>query len=372
MHMDNAGIYALLEKWVNMDSGSRDKAEVDAFSRVVEAEFRRIGMQTERIPRESVGDLLECRFGDGPNRILLLGHLDTVFPKGTAGIRPFHRQGDQFFGPGVLDMKGGIVTILFALENILPTLPGKFGIDVLLNSDEEIGSPFSRDRIIEKAGESILCLSFESAKPGTLTTERKGILNFTITVRGVSAHSGVNFSMGSSAIEEMAHKIGRVCDLTDLSRDITVNVGIIKGGGKVNIVPDFAQAECEARYFHPEDRDTILSRLHTIAGECRVKGTDTHIEIGTERPPMAMNDGIRRLFRIARSQSLYLGRELRERQTGGGGDVSFAASTGVPVLDGLGPEGENSHTDREFVHVESLPYKIELVTHLLEECIGGA
>lgn len=370
--MDNTRIYSLLENWVNMDSGSRDKMEVDAFSRAVEAEFRKIGMRTERIHRESVGDLLECRYGDGPRRILLLGHMDTVFPKGTADIQPFRRQKDRFFGPGVLDMKGGIVTILFALENILPILPKEFGIDVLLNSDEEIGSPYSRDRIVEEARKSAMCLSFESAKPGTLTTERKGILNFNLTVRGVSAHSGVNFSKGSSAIEEIAYKVCRLCDLMDSSREITVNVGKIEGGGKVNIVPDFARAECEARYFHTDDRNMILSCLRSIAEECQVKGTNARVEIGTERPPMAMSDGIRRLFGIARSQSLRLGRELQERKTGGGGDISFAASAGIPVLDGLGPEGENSHTDREFVRIESLPYKIELVTHLLEECIGGA
>lgn len=369
--MDIQEIEAVLKEFVNTDSGTDSKYDVDRFSRLVEAEFLKTDMTVDRVKREHVGDILVCHAGCSDKKILLLGHMDTVFPGGTTEVRPFSRRGDMYIGPGVEDMKGGIVVMLFAVRNVLPELPEEMSLEIILNTDEETGSVYSKDLITKKAKNAIACLSFEGAKPGTLTTERKGIINFNLSVKGVSAHSGTNYEKGRNAIVEMAHKISSLSGITDIENDITFNVGKIQGGSKKNIVPDFVRAECEVRYFKPESRDAIMEKLKHITCKSIIEGTATELEIKNERPPMVMNNEVRKLFQMAQKESIAIGRDIKERKTGGGGDVSFAAMTGIPAIDGLGPEGENSHTDHEYVLINSIPYKIELVSRILRNIFNG-
>lgn len=364
-------VFGLLEEFVNMDSCSTDKADTDRFADRVELEFKKIGMSTKRVRSQYTGDFLQCTAGSGSKKILMLGHMDTVFPSGTAKKRPFSRDGNMLYGPGVLDMKGGILVILYAVKKVMENLPEDVQLMVFLNSDEETGSKYSRDEILKRAGGAIACLSFESAKTGTLTTERKGIISFNLDVKGISAHSGVNYEKGRSAIHEIAHKICSLYSLSDENREITVNAGTISGGGRINIVAEHAAAGAEIRYFNREDEGPLKEALLGIIEKPFIEGTAASVDFISERPPLKADDRCKRLFEIARSEAQKLGRDLKSRRTGGGGDASFAACVGIPVIDGLGPEGENSHTENEFAMADSFAFKIELASKIILDIANG-
>ncbi|HBM81195.1 MAG TPA: carboxypeptidase [Clostridiaceae bacterium] len=369
INIDNA--FRLLGDFVNMDSGSHDKADVDRFVDRVEREFKLAGMYTKRIAMKNTGDCLQCTFGSGRRKILLLGHMDTVFKTGTAAVRPFIKKGDILCGPGVLDMKGGIVVLLYAVKNVMNMLPKDTEIAVFLNSDEEIGSNYSKGKIQSIAQNCVAGLSFESAKPGTLTTERKGIMSFVLDVRGLSAHSGVNYEKGKSAINELAHKICSLYSLYDKGKEITVNIGTITGGEGINIVAGHAQARGEIRYFDMEDEIPLKKAVQKITREPFVEGTTTVLSFLSDRPPLKQDIKSGELFNIAKYEALKLGRDLVGRKTGGGGDVSFAACKGIPVLDGLGLEGENSHTEEEYALADSFYFKIELASKIILDIANG-
>lgn len=364
-------ILQLLKNFVNMDSGSNDKCDTDKFVSLVEAEFKKTGMKVERICQKDVGDFLQCTAGHGSRKILLLGHMDTVFPSGTAAKRPFSRKDNLLYGPGVLDMKGGIAVILFAVRNVIKILPEDTELIVFLNSDEETGSIYSRDEILKRAKDSFACLSFESAKPGTLTTERKGIVSFNIDIHGVSAHSGVNYEKGRSAIEELTHKICSIYSLADKEKEITVNTGIIRGGDRINIVASHATAGVEIRYFNIEDEKVLKNATYDIVNTPFIEGTKGSLRMLSDRPPLKADARCNKLFNIAKAEAEILGRDIKGRRTGGGGDASFASSAGIPAIDGLGPEGENSHTNEEFVIADSLPFKVELASRLILDIAKG-
>ena len=361
----------LLKDFVNIDSGSSDIEDVNKFADRVEYEFRKIGIAVSRIKQRNTGDFIECTVGRGNKKILLLGHMDTVFPSGTAKSRPFSTKSNILLGPGVLDMKGGIVVLLYAVKNVMNRLPDGAQLSIFLNSDEEIGSKYSKDKILHMAKDAVACFSFEPAKPGTLTTERKGIINFKIYLHGISAHSGVNYDKGKSAIEEISHKICRLYDLSDKVKDISVNVGKLTGGNKINIVAEYAEAEAEIRYFNREDREELYKKVIDIINTNHVEGVKVNIDILSERPPLVSHYGNKKLFQMAKTEANKLGRNINERKTGGGGDASFIGSEGIPVIDGLGPEGENSHTNGEFAIIDSFPFKIELASQMILNIARG-
>ncbi|MDI3517911.1 MAG: glutamate carboxypeptidase [Caldanaerobacter sp.] len=362
----------LLEEFSRIESPSREKKYTDRFVDRLEIEFYNLGMNVKRIKQQDVGDFLECSIGEGKKKILLLGHTDTVFPSGTFSKRPFRVKEGMAFGPGVLDMKGGIVVLLYTLKEVIDNLPDGVKLVVFLNSDEEIGSIYSKDYIMNLSKDAAACLSFEPAKPGTLTVERKGIFSFEMFVKGVAVHSGVNYEKGRSAVEEISRKICALYDeVRDLEKGISVNVGYVQGGDKINIVAEEARAQVEIRYFQKEHERKIKEKVKRIATISFVEGTSTDIIVLSERPPLIANEGCRKLFEIAKEEAQKLGREIIGRKTGGGGDASFAAVWGVPVLDGLGPEGEDSHTDAEFVLVDSLPFKVALAARIILRIAEG-
>jgi len=266
----------------------------------------------------------------------------------------------------------GLVVLLYTLKEVIDNLPDGVKLVVFLNSDEEIGSIYSKDYIMNLSKDAAACLSFEPAKPGTLTVERKGIFSFEMFVKGVAVHSGVNYEKGRSAVEEISRKICALYDeVRDLEKGISVNVGYVQGGDKINIVAEEARAQVEIRYFQKEHERKIKEKVKRIATISFVEGTSTDIIVLSERPPLIANEGCRKLFEIAKEEAQKLGREIIGRKTGGGGDASFAAVWGVPVLDGLGPEGEDSHTDAEFVLVDTLPFKVALATRIILRIMEG-
>jgi len=352
----------LLEAMVNMDSPSDDKSLVDKFVRFVGSQFLSIGGAVEYVPVEKFGDQLVARF-DGPSaeRLLILGHTDTVFPAGEAEKRPFSIVNGRAMGPGVFDMKGGIVLILSALK-ALGTLSRP--VTVLLTSDEEMGSGSSRQIIQDEANRARAVLVLEPSLPGgALKTARKGVGHFTIMAAGRAAHAGIDPSRGINAIQEIAHQILALQRMPDPERGTTVTVGVVRGGSRANVVPAEAAVEVDVRITSTEEAARVTEAIRTL--QPHVPGATLHIRGGINRPPMERTTDIARLFEVARRIGEELGLDLQEGSTGGGSDGNFTAAMGIPTLDGLGPIGDGAHALEEFIEVESLPERAALLAGLI-------
>lgn len=316
-------------------------------------------------PQEQTGSNISCRWGSGPGGILLLSHMDTVYPLGTLAQRPLIEKYGRLYGPGVLDMKASIAMVLavintFRQTNEWPTRP----VTALFTSDEEIGSHTSRALIESEArqAEVVFCLEPALAN-GALKTARKGTGEINLFVRGVAAHAGVNHDRGRNAIEELAHHIIAVQQLTDYSQGTTVNTGIISGGTRSNVVPEEAQARVDLRVSSMDE----FARLETWVKERQpvIEGTSLSASIALNRPPMPRDATMQRNFQKAQLIGLALGLSLSEGSTGGGSDANFVAPLGVPVLDGLGPVGDGAHSEQEYVSIRSIPERSALLAALL-------
>jgi glutamate carboxypeptidase len=361
------GQLATLRSLVEIESPSNDKAAVDRLGAHLELRFRALGAAVERVPQPSVGDQWIARWGDAPGGLLLLAHLDTVYPMGTLKDSPWQEDGDRLRGPGVLDMKASLAMALTAVEALQQAgrLPAR-SITLLCTSDEETGSHASRSLIEDLASKSSLVLCLEPALPnGSLKTERKGVGIFRLRIRGRSAHAGSNPEQGINAIIEMAHQVLRVDTLADPARGTTVNVGVIQGGTRSNVVPE----ECRARVDIRVDSLDEARRLDEAVAALRpvLPGATIEVEGGMNRPPMVQTPAMARAFARAQALGRELGLSLSGGRTGGGSDANFVAPLGVPVLDGLGAVGDGAHSPREFVVRDSLPERTALLAALLSE-----
>jgi glutamate carboxypeptidase len=352
----------LLEQMVNMDSPSLDKVLVDRFCKFVGSQFEAIGARVEYIPVERFGQHLIARFeGEAKERLLLLGHLDTVFAAGEAAKRPFRIEAARATGPGVFDMKAGIAVMWSALR-ALGQCPRD--VTVLLTSDEEIGSTSSRELIQKEAASAKAVLVLEPSLPGgVVKTARKGVGRFTIKAIGRAAHSGVDPERGINAIEEIAHQVLQLQRFNDPSRGTTVTVGVIQGGTRSNVVPAEAAIEVDVRVRTMEDAERITEAIRNLKPQVR----DARLEIrgGINRPPMERTEDTARLFSLARAIAAEFGTDLKEGSTGGASDGNFTSALGIPTLDGLGPNGDNAHALDEFVETASLPARAALLAGLI-------
>jgi glutamate carboxypeptidase len=355
-----------LEQWVNHDSPTFDKPAVDALGRHMAAAFGGLGASVETHPASDYGDHLHIAWGQGPRQILLVGHFDTVWPPGEAARRPFTLRDGKASGPGVNDMKGGLVIGLYALQALVETAqhPAQ-RLVYLLTSDEENGSPSSRPLIEAEARRSDCVLILEPARYGSLITWRKGIGRFTIQVSGVAAHSGVDPEKGVSAIAEIAHQILKLQAMTDLARGTTVNVGIVQGGSRVNVVAASARAECDLRVMSVAEGERMERAILGLTPV--LKGTAIQVSGGMNRPPFEESEAGLALYERARAVGARLGLELGKTGTGGGTDGNFTAALGVPTLDGLGVVGEGSHALHEQIVIDSLPQRAALLAELILE-----
>jgi glutamate carboxypeptidase len=296
----------------------------------------------------------------------LLGHFDTVWPLGTLAGMPFRVEGDRVFGPGVLDMKAGIVMMVFALRALRDAQRDRRPVIVVLDTDEEVGSETGRP-IIEAAArecEAVLVLEPAQTLLGHLKTSRKGVGDVTIHVRGRASHAGVDFEKGHSAVLELARQLLEVARFTDSSRGITVNPGVIRGGTRTNVVAAEAVAEVDIRVARAADAKELeqkFAALKPFDPQCSIEVTG-----GLNRPPMERTDGTVRLFAIAREQARALGFALDEASTGGGSDGNFTSALGIPTLDGLGAVGEGAHAANESILLAELPRRTALLACLLE------
>ena len=354
-----------LEHYVNMDTPSGGKEALDIQSAQLREEFLSAGAQVITHERPG-GNLLECRVGTGPRQILLLGHMDTVFPVGTVTKHPYSRQGNVLQGPGVLDMKSGVLMILEIMRYFADRMPPEWSLVALLNCDEEIGSLQSSPRILELARESEACLCMEPSKPGYCTVARKGLITFTITTSGVAAHSGVNYHLGHSAIQALSRIINNLYTLRDDEKSISVNVGGISGGtGKGNVVAADASLIAEVRFYEPELAESILEAISRFAADTGDPQVTSVLNVKAQRPPMQQTDASRALYEKARLCAERNGLVMEPRTHGGGSDGSFAASAGIPVVDGLGAEGEFSHTLDEYVKADTIMQRLQTCIDLI-------
>jgi glutamate carboxypeptidase len=358
-------IHSRLRELVLQESPSEDRAGVNAAAKLVESWARELGGEARWHRQKNFGDVLELRFGSPRSTqkpILLLGHLDTVWPLGTLKQMPWREAEGRFFGPGVLDMKAGVVMALAAvgaLRELKITRP----VTLLLNSDEEVGSTVSRPITERLARESSAVFVLEPAQGLAYKTARKGVGHYTVRVTGVSSHAGVDFERGHSAVLELARLIEKISAFTDLKRGLTVNCGVITGGTRSNVVAAEAQAEVDVRIARATDAALIERKFRSLKlsdPACKLEVTG-----GINRRPMERKAGTIALFKQAKKLAAELGFDLDEAATGGGSDGNFTAALGVPTLDGMGAVGEGAHAAHENVVVEHLVPRTALLAALL-------
>ena len=353
-----------LEQWVMLESPSNDHEAVNALGDLVARAFKGVGASVERLPQAAFGDHLRISWGQGDRQLLLLGHMDTVWPMGEVQRRPFRVSQDKATGPGVFDMKGGLVIALHAVMTLQELgLKPAHRLVLLFNSDEEVGSLTSRSYIEEEARRSEAVLVLEPSRENALVTWRKGVGRFELEVQGVASHAGAAHERGVSAVQELAHQIIRLESMTDYGRGTTVNVGVVEGGSKVNVRPASAWAAIDLRVLTAKEgrrmTEAILG-LQPVNSE-----TTLIISGGINRPPWEASPASDALFERARRIGATLGLELWPAGTGGGSDGNFTAALGIPTLDGLGVVGEDAHALTEWVDLTSLPRRAALLAELV-------
>jgi glutamate carboxypeptidase len=365
-----AALLKLIQKLVLAESPSDDKAAVDECASLAADEVRNLGGRVRLHRQREFGDVLEARFGQksksgAAGRVLLLGHLDTVWPLGTLKRMPCQVSEGRLWGPGTLDMKAGVAMSLNAVEILIEAGITDREIVLLLNSEEEVGSPVSRPVTEQVAAECSAVFVLEPAQGLAYKTARKGTGNWRIDIRGVAAHAGVDFAKGASAIRELARVVETVSGWTDLKRGLTVSVGVAGGGSKTNVIPAEAWAEVDVRVARKSDGPRIERKFAALKAEderCSLIVTG-----GINRPPMERTRGTVRLYQQARTLAAELGFALEEAATGGASDGNFTSALGIPTLDGMGAVGEGAHASHESILIEHLAPRTALLAALLAE-----
>jgi len=362
---ERAWLIDTIEALVRLESPTTDKAAVDRCGRELATRLEAIGGRVTRLARADAGDHLRAEFGRGDRQVLLLGHFDTVWPVGQLAKMPLVKTNGRLHGPGVFDMKAGIAIGMLATRALLEAGAASTSRIVMLwTTDEEVGSASSRAAIEEEARRSGAVLVLEPSLPGgAVKTARKGCGQFELTVRGVSAHAGIDPTKGASAIHELAHQICRLYRIPKLSPGISLNVGIVSGGTRPNVVADEARAVIDVRAATTNEGAMVSSAIERLTPE--LPGTSLQVTGGFDRPPLERSAAVARLYDQARQIARELGYDLAEGSTGGGSDGNFTAALGVPTLDGLGAVGDGAHALHEHVEVDALPDRAALVGGLI-------
>lgn len=366
-------MFDFLSRLVRMESPSQEKQCVDAVIDLLETAYRNLGFKTERLPRDQYGNHLIANLlgGDGP-RVLFVGHADTVFPLGTLTTMPLRREDNRLLGPGVEDMKGGLVVMLYAIRALLGLRGSlKGSLRVVVNSDEEPGSPTSRDLWPDLCKDVDWTFILEPARPdGGLVLRRKGVGIFHLTVKGRSAHAGAEPEKGASAIRVLAKKILDLEALADLKVGTTVNTGVIQGGTHPYVVPAEAKASIDIRVPTLAERERVLAGMKAIVERGDLPGTQASLEGKFHRPPMEPAPGIERLQRIVEEEARTVNLQIRWALTGGASDGNNISAAGVPTVDGMGPVGGSAHSPDEYMDIPSLYQKTVLLASVLDRLVG--
>lgn len=372
----------LLESWVNINSWSDHLAGLEKMLSAVENAFSNLNGTIEHLPLsprkkfDSHGHIIEVPSGNAlsikkrpnaPFKALLAGHIDTVYPP-TSPFQLAERLDREILrGPGAADMKGGLVILLKALE-VFENSPfaEQLGWEILINPDEEVGSPSSEHLFVQKAPNFNVGLIFEPAfSDGSLVNERKGSINYVIISHGVSAHAGRDYYSGRNAISAMARLIQEIEALNDRQREITVNIGAFEGGGQTNIVPDFAICKINIRMQNPKDLQMISTRIGKLIKSASIDGITFDVHEQTIRPPKLFNKSNRLLFEAFKDCADGLGHEIKWQPSGGVCDGNTLSAAGLPTIDTLGPIGGHIHTHDEYIRVNSLIPRAKLAACFL-------
>ena len=362
-------IVETIRQAVEIESPTVDKQAADRLGHWLASKFEALGGHSKFHRTADFGDHLQVDFPGRDRRkpVLLLGHFDTVYPLGTLASMPCRIGEGRLWGPGTLDMKSGIASMLYAIDALRTqdgTLPRS--VTVLLVSDEEVGSTSSR-RITEelaKRSEAVLVLEPSYGLKGAVKTARKGVGEYALKVIGKAAHAGLDFEKGQSAVLELARQIERISAMTDLKRGLTVSVDVVSGGTRVNVIPAEASAAIDVRIARMTDAagiDRKLRNLKPVNRKCKLE-----ISGGIDRPPMERTTGVAGLFRTASALAKELGWKLEEAAVGGGSDGNLTAALGIPTLDGLGGVGEGAHAVHESILISELPRRTALLAGLIE------
>ncbi len=362
-HLD--WLLEFIEALVAIESPSDDPAAVNRCGTELASRLAAIGGTVTRVPSTTAGDHLRVSFGQGSRQILLLGHFDTVWPIGQLTTMPLKRENGRLYGPGIFDMKAGIGLATLATRAVL----AEGGLDqcqvvMLWTADEEIGSTTSRALIEAEAKRSVAALVFEPSLPGGgLKTSRKGVGQFEMRVRGVSAHAGLDPGKGISAVRELARQIIAIDDLQDPASGVTVSVGVIEGGTRANVIPAEARAIIDARAVTRADADRVERVMKALRPQ--IAGAQVSVTGGFDRPPLERTAGVAGLFEAAQAVARELGLSLEEGSAGGGSDGNFTAALGVPTLDGFGAVGDGAHALHEHVELDALAPRAAVIAGLL-------
>ena len=370
-------IVSTIRELVEIESPSDNKAAVDRVAEAIAEKFSRLGGEVRFHRAKDFGSHLQVNFGGKSAKpVLLLGHYDTVYPLGTLATMPCRVERNQLTGPGVLDMKSGIALMLHALAALQDWHGGSPGkeqggglprpVNVLLVSDEEVGSDSSRaiTEALAKRAAAVLVLEPSYGRQGAVKTARKGVGEYLVKVTGKASHAGLDFQKGVNAILELARQIERISRFTDLKKGLTVNVGIVSGGSRTNVVPAEAAAQVDVRIARMKDAagiDKKMRSLRPFHRKCKIE-----ISGGNNRPPMERTAGVAALYAQASAIARELGWKLGEAAVGGGSDGNFTAGLGIPTLDGLGAVGDGAHAPHEHILISELPRRAALIAGLIE------
>ena len=362
---------AELERLVNVDCGSYTPEGVNRVADFVTDALRELGADVERVPHRpseggtQLGDLVVGSLeGDGP-RVLLIGHMDTVFDSGTAAERPYRAEAGRAFGPGVTDMKAGLLAGLHAIAALLEA-GVRPAITFVANPDEEIGSPFSTPHIrrLAPAHEAVLVLECARAN-GDIVSARKGIADYHVSIHGRAAHAGVEPEKGRSAIVEAAHQVLALSALNGRWPTVTVNAGVIRGGTRPNVVAERCDLEVDLRAATVEAFDAAAAEVERLASSPSVEGVRIEMRRTAGHPPMEKTDASARLLELAIAIAGELGFAMKDAATGGASDANTTAALGIPTIDGLGPVGGDDHSVDEWLDLGSVVPRTTLLAALV-------
>ncbi len=347
-----SAMFDLLERLVNINSYSANPDGVNRVVDVLEEVTTEMGYTTRRLKNDTSGDNFvaenQARITNGGG-VMLVGHMDTVFPP-EMGFDTFRHEGNKIYGPGVTDMKGGLVIGIFVAKALQAAGFGDIPLGLFFNADEEIGSPHSRELIVAEAKKSDFCFVMEgSGMGGEVVTGRKGRTVFDLTVEGQADHAGQTTFPKPSAIVEIAHKITALETMNDPEQGTSLNIGLVEGGVGPNTVAAKATARCEVRFVNTDSGDTVWTAIEKIANTSTLDGTSGSIEVLTNRPPMVTNDTILSLYAEVEKSAQEIGMEVESVFRGGGSDANTISQAGIPVLDGMGPSGAKYHTTNEYM-----------------------
>ena len=367
-------MFTFLEKLITIQSGSHNKAGIDRTAGAIAQAFQGLDVSTETVEQQLQGNNLVVRSSAQPSadkQVLLVGHMDTVFPEDT-DFNWYKADNDKSYGPGVIDMKGGLVVGIYALKaldksGLLKHIPVTF----VFNSDEEIGSRSSIDLIQKETNSSAFAFVLEAGGlDNEIVTGRKGNLTIELHIEGRAGHAAFATKDKPSAILEMAHKIIEFESLNDFDKGITINVGKIDGGIGSNTIPEFSNAQVDFRFVDPSDLKRLEEKVSDIANRVVVQGTKCRVDFITGRPPMQQSPGNRKLFEITADIANRMGCPVKEQFRFGVSDANFIADLNVPVIDGLGPIGARDHSRDEYMIKDSLLQRTLLLSYSIIECWG--